>query len=99
MSFVVQIAAAVGLVGYFCFQNRQQAVNQFASQSSDAEADRIYPQYEVLATAFAVRDKLVEICSHHAIMRSETCFFYSCLPAATPLSLKKSGFDAPVRNS
>ncbi|MDP8933636.1 MAG: hypothetical protein M3N42_05720 [Cyanobacteriota bacterium] len=53
MSFVVQIAA-VGLVGYFWFQNRQQAVNQFASQSIDAEADRIYPQYEVLVKAFAV---------------------------------------------
>jgi len=46
--------AAVGLVGYFWFQNRPQAVNQFASQSIDAQADRIYPQYEFLAPAFAV---------------------------------------------
>ncbi|MBW3586387.1 MAG: hypothetical protein KY448_11260 [Cyanobacteria bacterium 0813] len=53
MSFVVQIAA-VGLVRYFWFQNGQQAVNQFPSQSIDAEADRIYPQYEVLVKAFAV---------------------------------------------
>ncbi|MEG4861176.1 hypothetical protein QUA83_27935 [Microcoleus sp. K1-B1] len=30
----MQIAAAVGLVGYFWFQNPQQAVNQFASQST-----------------------------------------------------------------
>ncbi|WP_333202461.1 hypothetical protein [Microcoleus sp. S28C3] len=50
---------AVGIVGYFWFQNGQQAVNQLASPSIDAEADQIYSQYEVLATAFAVRDKLV----------------------------------------
>ncbi|MEG4573832.1 hypothetical protein QUA56_14220 [Microcoleus sp. N3A4] len=54
VSFVVQIAAAVGLVRYFWFQNGQQAVNQLASQSIDAEGDRIYPEYEVLAKAFAV---------------------------------------------
>ncbi|NQE33940.1 hypothetical protein [Microcoleus asticus] len=59
VSFLVQIAPAVGIVGYFWFQNGQQAVNQLASQSIDAEADRIYSQYEVLATAFAVPDKLV----------------------------------------
>jgi hypothetical protein len=57
VSFVVQIAAAVGIVGYFWFQNGQQAVNQLASQSIDAQADRIYAQYEVLA--FAVREKLI----------------------------------------
>ena len=55
--FVVPITAAVGLVGYFWFQNGQQAVNQLASQSIDAQAERIYPQYEVLA--FAVREKLI----------------------------------------
>ena len=59
VSFVVPITATVGLVGYFWFQNGQQAVNQLASQSIDAQADRIYPQYEVLATAFSVRDKLI----------------------------------------
>ena len=56
-SFVVPITAAVGLVGYFWFQNGQQAVNQLASQSIDAQAERIYLQYEVLA--FAVREKLI----------------------------------------
>ena len=59
VSFVVQITAAVGIVGYFWFQNRPQAVNQLASQSIDAQVDRIYPQYEVLPTAFAVREKLI----------------------------------------
>ena len=29
--FIVQISAAVGLVGYFWFQNGWQAVNQLAS--------------------------------------------------------------------
>jgi len=53
----VPITAAVGLVGYFWFQNGQQAVNQLASQSIDAQAERIYLQYEVLA--FAVRKKLI----------------------------------------
>jgi hypothetical protein len=38
----------------FSFKTGQQAVNQFASQSIDAEAERIYPQYEILAPAFAV---------------------------------------------
>jgi hypothetical protein len=57
ISFVVPITAAVGLVGYFWFQNRQQAVNQLANQSIDAQAERIYAQYEVLA--FAVREKLI----------------------------------------
>jgi len=57
ISFVVQITAAVGIVGYFWFQNGQQAVNQLVSQSIDAQAERIYPQYEVLA--FAVREKLI----------------------------------------
>jgi len=33
ISFVVQITAAVGIVGYFWFQNGQQAVNQLATQS------------------------------------------------------------------
>lgn len=51
------ITAAVGLVGYFWFQNGQQAVNQLASQSIDAQVERIYLQYEVLA--FAVREKLI----------------------------------------
>lgn len=37
--FVVQIAAAVEFVGYFWFQNRQQAVHQLAHQSIDAKAD------------------------------------------------------------
>jgi len=53
----VPITAAVGLVGYFWFQNGQQAVNQLASQSIDAQAERFYLQYEVLA--FAVREKLI----------------------------------------
>ena len=57
ISFVVQITAAVGIVGYFWFQNGQQAVNQLASQSIDAQAERIYLQYEVLA--LAVREKLI----------------------------------------
>ncbi len=57
ISFVVPITAAVGLVGYFWFQNGQQAVNQLASQSIDAQAEGIYLQYEVLA--FAVREKLI----------------------------------------
>jgi hypothetical protein len=57
ISFLVPITAAVGLVGYFWFQNGQQAVNQLASQSIDAQAERIYLQYEVLA--FAVREKLI----------------------------------------
>ena len=57
ISFVVPITAAVGLVGYFWFQNVQQAVNQLASQSIDAQVERIYLQYEVLA--FAVREKLI----------------------------------------
>ena len=57
ISFLVPITAAVGLVGYFWFQNRQQAVNQLASQSIDAKPERIYLQYEVLA--FAVREKLI----------------------------------------
>ena len=57
ISFVVPITAAVGLVGYFWFQNGQQAVNQLASQSIDAQAERIYLQYEVLA--FAVPEKLI----------------------------------------
>ena len=57
ISFVVPITAAVGIVGYFWFQNGRQAVNQLASQSIDAQADRIYAQYEVLA--FAVREKLI----------------------------------------
>jgi len=59
VSFVLQITAAVGIVGYFGFQYGRQAVNQLANQSIDAQADRIYPQYEVFATAFAVRDKLI----------------------------------------
>ena len=54
VSCVVQIAAAVGLVGYVWFQNGQQAVNQVATQSIDAEADRINPPYEVLVKALAV---------------------------------------------
>jgi hypothetical protein len=57
ISFLVPITAAVGLVGYFWFQNGQQAVNQLASQSIDAQVERIYLQYEVLA--FAVREKLI----------------------------------------
>jgi hypothetical protein len=57
ISFLVPITAAVGLVGYFWFQNGQQAVNQLASQSIDARVERIYLQYEVLA--FAVREKLI----------------------------------------
>ncbi len=57
ISFLVPITAAVGLAGYFWFQNGQQAVNQLASQSIDAQAERIYLQYEVLA--FAVREKLI----------------------------------------
>ncbi len=57
ISFLVPITAAVGFVGYFCFQNGQQAVNQLASQSIDAQVERIYLQYEVLA--FAVREKLI----------------------------------------
>jgi hypothetical protein len=57
ISFVVPITPAVGLVGYFWFQNGQQAVNQLPSQSIDAQAERIYLQYEVLA--FAVREKLI----------------------------------------
>lgn len=57
ISFLVPITAAVGLVGYFWFQNPQQAVNQLASQSIDAKPERIYLQYEVLA--FAVREKLI----------------------------------------
>ncbi|MEG4801415.1 hypothetical protein QUB63_16140 [Microcoleus sp. ARI1-B5] len=55
---VVQIAAAVAVMGYFWFQNGQQAVSQLSSQSIDTEGDRIYPEYEVLAKAFAVPDKL-----------------------------------------
>lgn len=55
---VVQIAPAVGVMGYFGFQNGQQAVNQLASPSIDKEGDRIYPEYEVLTKAFAVPDKL-----------------------------------------
>lgn len=46
---VVQIAAAVGVLGYFGFQN---------GQPIDTEGDRIYPEYEVLTKAFAVPDKL-----------------------------------------
>ncbi|MEG4501638.1 hypothetical protein QUB05_31275 [Microcoleus sp. F10-C6] len=42
VSFVVLIAAAVLLLGYFWFQNPQQAVNQFATQSIEAEADQLY---------------------------------------------------------
>ena len=57
ISFLVPITAAVGLVGYFWFQNGQQAVNQLASQSIDAQVEPIYLQYEVLA--FAVREKLI----------------------------------------
>jgi hypothetical protein len=57
ISFVVPITAAVGLVGYFWFHSGQQAVNQLASQSIDAQAEGIYLQYEVLA--FAVREKLI----------------------------------------
>ncbi|MEG4288728.1 hypothetical protein Q5692_10180 [Microcoleus sp. C2C3] len=57
ISFVMPITAAVGLVRYFWFQNGQQAVNQLASQSIDAQPERIYLQYEVLA--FAVREKLI----------------------------------------
>jgi len=40
VSFVVQITAAVGLVGYFGFQNGQQAVNQLASQSINRRPGR-----------------------------------------------------------
>ncbi|MEG4967515.1 hypothetical protein QUB17_13190 [Microcoleus sp. B5-C4] len=43
-----------GLWHIFGFKTSQQAVNQFASQSIDALGDRIYPQYEILAPAFAV---------------------------------------------
>ena len=34
-----------------------QSINQSINQSIDAQAERIYPQYEVLA--FAVREKLM----------------------------------------
>jgi hypothetical protein len=40
VSFVVQITAAVGIVGYFWFQNGPQAVNQLASQSINRRSGR-----------------------------------------------------------
>jgi len=40
ISFVVPITAAVGMVGYFWFQNWQQAVNQLASQSINRRPGR-----------------------------------------------------------
>lgn len=40
VSFVVQITAAVGLVGYVGFQNGPQAVNQLASQSINRRGSR-----------------------------------------------------------
>jgi hypothetical protein len=40
VSFVVQITAAVGIVGYFWFQNGRQAVNQLASQSINRRPGR-----------------------------------------------------------
>ena len=40
VSFVVQITAAVGIVGYFWFQNGQQAVNQLASLSINRRPGR-----------------------------------------------------------
>jgi hypothetical protein len=40
VSFVVQITAAVGIVGYFWFQKGPQAVNQLASQSINRRPGR-----------------------------------------------------------
>ncbi len=40
VSFVVQITAAMGIVGYFWFQNGPQAVNQLASQSINGRPGR-----------------------------------------------------------
>ena len=40
VSFVVQITAAMGIVGYFCFQNGPQAVNQVASESINRRPSR-----------------------------------------------------------
>jgi hypothetical protein len=40
ISFIVPITAAMGLVGYFWFQNRWQAVNQLASQSINQSTPR-----------------------------------------------------------
>jgi len=40
VSFVVQITAAVGLVGYFWFHNGPQAVDQLASQSINRRPGR-----------------------------------------------------------
>ncbi|MEG4960776.1 MULTISPECIES: hypothetical protein [unclassified Microcoleus] len=40
VSFLVQIAPAVGIVGYFWFQNGQQAVNQLASPSINRRGSR-----------------------------------------------------------
>ena len=61
--FVVQIAAAVGLVGYLSFRNSQQAINDLATQLSDKVTKEINQHLEsylekphlvqgVLASAF-----------------------------------------------
>ncbi|MGD1861372.1 MAG: hypothetical protein ACFB0E_15560 [Leptolyngbyaceae cyanobacterium] len=44
--FVVQIFAAVGLVGYLSFRNGQQAVNNLANQLIDSATKRIDDQLD-----------------------------------------------------
>ncbi|MEG3863889.1 HAMP domain-containing sensor histidine kinase, partial [Microcoleus sp. herbarium12] len=44
--FVVQIFAAVGLVGYFSFKNGQQAVNDLANQLIDSATQRVDNQLD-----------------------------------------------------
>ena len=39
--FVLQLFAAVGLVGYPCFKNGQQAVNNLANQLMKQAGDRV----------------------------------------------------------
>ncbi|MCC5635294.1 hypothetical protein LC593_05385 [Nostoc sp. CHAB 5844] len=44
--FVLQIFAAVGLVGYFSFRNGQQAVNDLANQLIDSATQRVNDQLD-----------------------------------------------------